>query len=87
MWAALGLATAQARLSVGELVVALKPDKNPDAMLAEQRALEGFLGERLGGKVRVIVPLSTAVIVLIVGTYVWRQISWQRRQRARRDDG
>jgi phosphonate transport system substrate-binding protein len=60
---ALGLAPAQARLSVGELVVALKPDKNPDAMLAEQRALEGFLGEQLGAKVKVIVPLSTAVIV------------------------
>jgi phosphonate transport system substrate-binding protein len=44
-------------------VVALKPDKNPDAMLAEQRALEGFLSERLGAKVKVIVPLSTAVIV------------------------
>ena len=60
---ALGLAPAQARLSVGDLVVALKPDKNPDAMLAEQRALEGFLSERLGSKVKVIVPLSTAVIV------------------------
>lgn len=57
------MAPAQARLSVGDLVVALKPDKNPDAMLAEQRALEGFLSERLGSKVRVIVPLSTAVIV------------------------
>lgn len=60
---ALGLVTAQARLSVGDLVVALKPDKNPDAMLAEQRALEGFLGKQLGAKVKVIVPLSTAVIV------------------------
>ena len=60
---ALGVTPTQARLSVGELVVALKPDKNPDAMLAEQRALEAFLGERLGGKLRVIVPLSTAVIV------------------------
>jgi phosphonate transport system substrate-binding protein len=59
----LGLSVVHARLSVSELVVALKPDKNPDAMLAEQRALQTFLGDRLSSKIRVIVPLSTAVIV------------------------
>lgn len=46
-----------------------------------------LLGQRFEAIETVIGPLSTAVIVLIVGTYVWRQISWQRRQRARRDDG
>lgn len=59
----LGLSALHARLSVAEVVVALKPDKNPDAMLAEQRALQAFLADRLGSRVRVIVPLSTAVIV------------------------
>lgn len=58
---ALGLHAAP--LSVDEVVVALRPDKNPDALLEEQRALESFLGDRLGIRVRVIVPLSTAVIV------------------------
>ncbi|MCI0534351.1 MAG: hypothetical protein L0Z50_03910 [Verrucomicrobiales bacterium] len=30
-----------------KLVVALKPDKNPDAMLTEKRSLEAFLREKL----------------------------------------
>ncbi len=46
-----------------EIVVALKPDKNPDAMLAEREALAGALGETLGRQVKVIVPLSSAVII------------------------
>jgi phosphonate transport system substrate-binding protein len=46
-----------------EIVVALKPDKNPDAMLAEREALSRTLGETLGRPVRVITPLSSAVII------------------------
>lgn len=46
-----------------EVVVALKPDKNPDAMIAERDALSRALGEILSRPVRVITPLSSAVII------------------------
>jgi phosphonate transport system substrate-binding protein len=46
-----------------EVVIALKPDKNPDAMLAEREVLGRALGETLGRPVRVITPLSSAVII------------------------
>jgi phosphonate transport system substrate-binding protein len=45
------------------LVVALKPDKNPDAMLAEKQTLEAYLSGQLGRPVEVIIPLSAAVIL------------------------
>lgn len=45
-----------------ELVVALRPDKDPDAMMEERDALTGYLSERLGRGVRVIIPTSGAVI-------------------------
>jgi phosphonate transport system substrate-binding protein len=45
------------------LVLALKPDKNPDALLGEKKALEEFLAARLARPVKVIVPLSSAVII------------------------
>lgn len=45
-----------------ELVVALKPDKDPDAMLEERERLAAWLGERTGRAVRVVVPTSGAVI-------------------------
>ena len=45
-----------------DLVVALKPDKNPEKMLEERTALESYLVGKLGGTVSVIVPLSGAVI-------------------------
>lgn len=45
-----------------KLVVALKPDKNPDQMQQEREALSKFLSERLGRPVEVIIPLSAAVI-------------------------
>jgi len=48
--------------SSGKWVIALKPDKNPDAMLEEKNALEQFLGGRLGREVEVIIPTSGAVI-------------------------
>mgnify|MGYP003389995336 CR=1 FL=1 len=46
----------------GKLVIALKPDKNPDQMLAERESLRKFLSEKLGKPVEVIIPLSAAVI-------------------------
>lgn len=45
------------------VVIALKPDKNPDKMLAERESLSAALGKILGRPVRVIVPLSATVII------------------------
>jgi phosphonate transport system substrate-binding protein len=45
-----------------KLVVALKPDKNPDQMIAERDALQIFLSGKLGIPVEVIIPVSAAVI-------------------------
>ena len=45
-----------------EVVVALKPDKNPDAMLEDQRRLEVYLQSVGGLPVKVIIPMSGAVI-------------------------
>lgn len=53
-----GCAPAEERLEF-----ALKPDKDPDQMLAEKAALEAFLSERLGKPVSVVIPLSGAVIL------------------------
>lgn len=44
------------------IVVALKPDKNPDQMLAERDAAARFLSDKLGRPVEVVIPLSAAVI-------------------------
>jgi phosphonate transport system substrate-binding protein len=44
-------------------VVALKPDKDPDAMVAERAQLSKYLSKQLGKPVEVIVPLSSAVIL------------------------
>ena len=48
--------------TAGKVVVALKPDKNPDQMLAERESLQRYLGEKLGRPVEVVIPLSAAVI-------------------------
>jgi phosphonate transport system substrate-binding protein len=45
------------------IVIALKPDKDPDAMLAERKSLAEMLTAQLSQPVQVIVPLSGAVIV------------------------
>jgi phosphonate transport system substrate-binding protein len=45
-----------------KIVIALKPDKNPDQMIAERESLEKYLSEKLGRPVEVIIPLSAAVI-------------------------
>lgn len=61
----LGVLSAVARedLSVDKLVFALKPDKNPELMLREKAALEGFLAGQLGRPVEVVIPLSAATIL------------------------
>lgn len=59
-----GVATNQAANTAGtqKVVIALKPDKNPDQMIAERESLQKFLSEKLGKPVEVIIPLSAAVI-------------------------
>lgn len=49
-------------LSLKKLVIALKPDKNPDQMMAERESLKRYLGDTLDRPVEVIIPLSGAVI-------------------------
>jgi phosphonate transport system substrate-binding protein len=46
-----------------KFIIALKPDKDPDAMLAERKSLAAALSDQLRKPVDVIVPLSGAVIV------------------------
>lgn len=45
-----------------DLVVALKPDKNPDKMISEKKNLEIYLSGELKRKVTVLIPLSGATI-------------------------
>jgi phosphonate transport system substrate-binding protein len=52
-----------APVTLSKVVVALKPDKDPDAMVAERAQLSKYLSQRLGKPVEVIVPLSSAVIL------------------------
>jgi phosphonate transport system substrate-binding protein len=49
-------------LTLDKVVIALKPDKNPEAMVEDKRLLEAALTESLGTDVEVIIPLSGAVI-------------------------
>lgn len=56
------LAAVLAAADQPRLVVALKPDKNPEAMAAERGELARILGGALGRAVEVIVPTSAAVI-------------------------
>ncbi len=52
-----------APITLSKVVVALKPDKDPDAMVAERAQLSKYLSQQLGKPVEVIVPLSSAVIL------------------------
>ena len=54
---------AQAEIALQKVVVALKPDKNPEQMLQERKTLSDFLARKLGRPVEVIVPLSSSVII------------------------
>lgn len=57
------LGAALSASAADRLVVALKPDKNPDALLEEKKALEEFLSVRLQQPVQVMIPLSASVII------------------------
>jgi len=46
-----------------ELIIALKPDKDPEAMLAERASLEKHLAREMGIPVKVIIPLTSTVIL------------------------
>jgi len=64
MQSAQPLAAADAEgFSLRQVVVALKPDKNPDAMVAERAELAAYLKQALGRPAEVIVPLSASVIL------------------------
>jgi phosphonate transport system substrate-binding protein len=61
---ALSFASAiQAEIGLQKVVVALKPDKDPEQMLQERKTLSDFLSKKLGKPVEVIVPLSSSVII------------------------
>jgi phosphonate transport system substrate-binding protein len=49
--------------SIESVVVALKPDKNPDRMMKQKTDLEQFLKNKLRTDARVMIPLSSAVIL------------------------
>ena len=55
--------TRAASSTLSKVVVALKPDKDPDAMIAEREQLSKYLSGELGRSVEVIVPLSATVIL------------------------
>jgi len=54
---------ARADLALKKVVIALKPDKNPEQMLQERKTLSEFLTKKLGKPVEVIIPLSSSVII------------------------
>lgn len=57
------VAAAPVLFAADRMIVALKPDKNPEVMLAEKKALEAFLSQKLGQPVETVIPLSGAVIL------------------------
>lgn len=48
--------------SPSNIIVALEPDRDPDAMLEDRKALEAFLAETFELRVQAIVPLTSTVI-------------------------
>jgi phosphonate transport system substrate-binding protein len=54
--------TANGNSPATKLVVALKPDKNPDQMIEERASLSKYLSDKLRRPVDVIIPVSAAVI-------------------------
>ena len=48
--------------TTSKIIIALEPDKDPDAMLEDRSALEGYLSESASRSVEAIVPMSSAVI-------------------------
>lgn len=48
--------------SVSKFIIALEPDKDPDAMLEDRKAIQSYLSETTGKPVEAIVPISSTVI-------------------------
>jgi phosphate/phosphite/phosphonate ABC transporter binding protein len=59
---ALALLALALAATASEVVIALKPDKNPEAMAAEREALTAALSTAIGKPVKIIVPTSGSVI-------------------------
>jgi phosphonate transport system substrate-binding protein len=53
---------SQTTKEVSTFVIALKPDKNPEAMIQERKELEAYLALETGRKVQVVIPLTGSVI-------------------------
>lgn len=52
------------------------------ALWSSALAVAGWLlGRQFGRVEEVIGPISTGVVVLIVGIYIWRQFTWSKRNR------
>lgn len=49
--------------SHAEIVIALKPDKNPEKMIEKRSQLEAYLSKKMNEPVKVIVPLTSSVII------------------------
>jgi phosphonate transport system substrate-binding protein len=62
-WVSVLQAEPSRPVSLAKVVMALKPDKDPDRMLAERKRLGAALEKEFGKPVEVIVPLSAAVIL------------------------
>lgn len=45
-----------------KVVIAMEPDKDPDAMLEDREAIQEYLSQSTGKEVEAIVPISSAVI-------------------------
>lgn len=60
---AFGMGNKQEAQAEHKLVVALKPDKNPDKMLNQRKELEKYLADKWSTGTEVIVPLSSSVIL------------------------
>ncbi len=48
--------------SLGSIVIALEPDRDPDAMLEDRRAIQAYLSQQTGKAVDAVVPISSSVI-------------------------
>lgn len=48
--------------TISKVVIAMEPDKDPDAMLVDREALQAFVSEKTSIETEAIVPLSSAVI-------------------------
>jgi len=48
--------------SLQKIVIAMEPDKDPDAMLEDRQAIQDYLSQSTGKPVEAIVPISSAVI-------------------------